>query len=31
MSLKVTPEELEQHAALADSVANLLIDKHQKL
>ncbi|SHY88722.1 WXG100 family type VII secretion target [Mycobacteroides abscessus] len=31
MSLKVTPEELEQHAAFADAVADLLIDKHQKL
>jgi len=31
VSLKVTPEELEQQAAFADSVANLLIDKHQKL
>lgn len=31
MSLKVTPEELEQQAAFADSVADLLIDKHQKL
>lgn len=31
MSLKVTPEELEQQAAFADAVANLLIDKHQKL
>lgn len=31
MTLKVSPEELEQHAALADSVANLLIDKQQKL
>lgn len=31
MSLKATPEELEQQAAFADAVANLLIDKHQKL
>lgn len=31
MSLKVTPEELEQQAAFADTVADLLIDKHQKL
>lgn len=31
MSLKVIPEELEQHAALADSVADLLIDRQQKL
>jgi len=31
MSLKVTSEELEQQAAFADSVANLLVDKHQKL
>lgn len=31
MSLKVTPEELEQQAAFADSVADLLINKYQKL
>lgn len=31
MSLKVTPEELEQQAAFADAIADLLIDKHQKL
>ncbi|RIT43484.1 WXG100 family type VII secretion target [Mycobacteroides abscessus] len=31
MSLKVTPEELEQQAAFADTVADLLINKHQKL
>ncbi|SHR17252.1 WXG100 family type VII secretion target [Mycobacteroides abscessus] len=32
MSLKVTAEaELEQQAAFADEMANLLIDKHQKL
>ncbi|OFB35885.1 type VII secretion protein [Mycolicibacterium sp. (ex Dasyatis americana)] len=31
MSLKVTAEELEQHAVFADSVANQLIDRHMKL
>ena len=31
MSLKVTAEELAQHAVFADSVANQLIDRHMKL
>lgn len=31
MSLRVTADELEQHAVFADSVANQLIDRHMKL
>ena len=31
MSLKVTADELQQHAVFADSVANQLIDRHMKL